>query len=64
MEGLEKKHTEKNVRECREMADIMHSGTVGLGCAVFKDSQVNACLCDGKKLSLAQLNRMEEAIDL
>jgi len=51
MEGIKEKHHKKLHEACGQTADMMHSGTVGLGCAAFKESQRNACLCNGKKLS-------------
>ena len=42
------------------MVDIMHSGTVGLGCTAFKEAQRNACLCNGKKLTKREMEELEK----
>ena len=41
-----------------QTATLMHSGTVGMGCTAYQEAQRNACLCDGKKLSVKQVKKL------
>ena len=56
-----KKHDSKQLVKCEQVSDIMHSGTIGLGCAPYKEAQRNACLCNGKKLSSKEAEKLSSA---
>ena len=60
LESVHSQHNKKKLQQCHQMVDIMHSGTVGLGCTAFKEAQRNACLCNGKKLTKKQLEELEK----
>ena len=52
--------TKKQMQTCQDGADVMYSATVGLGCSAYKESQRNACLCNGEKLTAKQMQKVDE----
>lgn len=56
-----KKFSDDQLKKCEQVADLMHSGTLGLGCTAYSEAQRQACLCSGKKLTVAQVERLSAA---
>lgn len=63
-ESIQRKRSNDKSMECKQLIELMHSGTVGLGCAAFKEAQRNACLCDGHTLSKKEMKKIEEQQEL
>jgi len=58
-----KKFNNKQLDKCDQVADIMHSGTLGLGCTAYTEAQRNACLCNGRKLTKAEVEKLSAAAE-
>ena len=48
------------MKKCEEIGDVMHTGTIGLGCEAFKEAQRHACLCEGRKITKQEMQMMDE----
>ena len=59
-DGLSNKKSKDKMTQCQTSADMMHAATTSLGCTAFKESQRNACLCDGRKISRKQMKKLSE----
>ena len=57
-EGLSEKKSKKLMKQCQSSADLMYATTSTLGCTAYIQSQANACLCSGKKLSKKEIKRL------
>lgn len=50
--GLGNRLPKKQLDACQTSADLMYSGTLALGCASYKEAQRNACLCNGRTITV------------
>lgn len=48
------------MKKCQASADMMYATTSTLGCSAYVQSQANACLCDGRKLTKQEIDKLFE----
>ena len=57
-DGLSKNKLKSKMKECQSSADMMYATTSTLGCSAYIHSQANACLCNGRKLTKKEVDRL------
>ena len=57
-DGLSKSKPKSKIKECQSAADMMYATTSTLGCSAYLKSQATACLCDGRKLTKKEVDKM------